>query len=418
MPDSFDPYYKRFAVPIALLGAAATLCLVCCAGIAATVVWPQIARSRLNEKLNSEIISSVADSEDRPLWMADARTIAQLGPEVTFAGHAMRLPTGFLPAAGPAAPEATRLPAGGTGRRWIWVGPTSANGRRAVIQAEVREPPSATDGATYFEQTLPCEIRVLRDKHTVRAVEAGRVGGKRAVRVTYFMAKGSIESADIFRFEGRRQVVVTIACPTVDQAEFLALIQAAQLTVRQINGRSAEPPSVSSSSQPGPAPINQTGDVSINGGTEILGLAPGSVFSDQAPDGGLLIGLEVGTTPGFGSQIVQTVRPIFRASDGKELLGDQHGSEPKLLVTAKAKEDYAVGGIIVKAGLYVDGLSVVFMRVKDGKLDEGDTYESEWFGGTGGGAKKKLGFGGTPVIGIIGRFDERRCTGLGLLMKR
>lgn len=409
---------SNIAVLIALLGTAATLCLVCCAGVAATVVGPQIARSRLNEKLNSDISSSVADSEDRPLWMADARTVAQLGPEVTFAGHAMRLPTGFLPAAGPAAPEAIRLPAGGTGRRWIWVGPTSANFRRAVIQAEVREPPAATDGATYFEQTLPWELRVLRDKHTVHAVEAGRVGGKRAVRVTYFMAEGSIESADIFRFEGRRQVVVTIACPTVDQAEFLALIQAAQLTVRQINGSSAEPPSVSSSPQPGQAPMNQSGDVSITGGTEILGMAPGSVFSDQAPDGGLLIGLEVGTTPGFGSQIVQTVRPIFRTTGGKELLGDQHGSEPKMLVTAKAKEGYAVGGIIVKAGLYIDGLSVVFMRVNDGKLDESDSYESEWFGGSGGGAKKKLGFGGTPVIGIIGKFDERRCTGVGLLMKR
>lgn len=354
MPDSFDPYYKRCAVLIALLGTAATLCLVCCAGVAATMVGPQISRLRLNERLNSEISSSVADSEDRPLWMADARTVAQLGPEVTFAGH---------------------------------------------------------------EQTLPWEIRVLRDKHTVHAVEAGRVGGKRAVRVTYFMAEGSIESADIFRFEGGRQVVVTIACPTVDQAEFLALIQAAQLTVRQING-SAEPLSLSSSPQPGQAPMDQTGDVPITGGTEILGMARGSIFQDQAPDGGLLIGLEVGTTPGFGSQIVQTVRPIFRATDRKELLGDQHGSEPKLLVAAKAKEGYAVGGIIVKAGLYVDGLSVVFMRVNDGTLDESDSYESEWFGGTGGGAKKKLGFGGTPVIGIIGRFDERRCTGLGLLMKR
>lgn len=215
MPDSFDPYYKRFAVLIASLGAAATLCLACCAGVAATVVGPQIARSRLNEKLNSEISSSVADSADRPNWMADAPTVAQLGPEVTFAGHAMRLPTGFIPAAGPAAPEAVRLPAGGTGRRWMWVGPASGNGRRAVIQTEVREPPAATDGPTYFEQMLPWEIRVLRDKHTVRNLEAGRLGGKRAVRVTYFMPEGSIESADIFRFEGRRQVVVTIACPAV-----------------------------------------------------------------------------------------------------------------------------------------------------------------------------------------------------------
>lgn len=363
-------------VVIVLLGIAATLCLVCCGGMVALVVAPKIARSRLNETVNAEISSSVADTPDRPEWIADATLIARLGPEVTFGQHAMRLPTGFTPAPGHVAPEVLRTPGGGQARVWYWVGPVSHNRRRAVVIAEVREPPASMEGPKHFEQELPWEIRSARDKQTVHTLEAGRIGGKRAVRLTYFMPEGSLECVKIFRFEGNRQLVVNITCPNADRAEFFDLMQAAQLTVREISG-SVEPPSPSDSPWKGP-PIymNQRDETApIEGGTTIVGGASNPVFKEQAPDDGLLVGLEVGTEPSFGSQIVKTVRPIYRTAAGKEILGQRHGSEHTTLTSAKAKEGYAVGGISVKAGLFVDGFSIVFMRRKGNKLDPSDTYE-------------------------------------------
>ena len=297
----------------------------------------------------------------------------------------------------------------------MWVGPTSVNGRRAVISTEVRSPPPNLDAPTYFEQELPWEVRAIRDKHSVHSVEAGRIGGKRAIRIAYFMREGSNECVDLFQFRGDRLVVISIGCPASDQTEHFALLQASQLTVRELGGSGIPQPLLAS------APLReadpQTVAVSSDGETPIFGGGGAPAFQDQAPGGGLLIGLEVGTEPGFGNEIIKSIRPIFRTASGEEIVGQQHGSEPKTLTRAKAKEGYAVGGIIVKAGLVVDGLSIVFMRLKGGELDPSDSYESVWFGGTGGRPKTKLGCNGAPVIGIIGRSKSEHCTGLGLLMK-
>jgi hypothetical protein len=86
----------------------------------------------------------------------------------------------------------------------------------------------------------------------------------------------------------------------------------------------------------------------------------------------------------------------------------------KETVKVVAKPGYAVGQITLRTGLGMDGLSVTFMKVTDGKLDPTDSYESEWVGGKGGG-EGKLGDGKQPVIGLIGKARADTVSGLGLL---
>lgn len=189
-----------------------------------------------------------------------------------------------------------------------------------------------------------------------------------------------------------------------------------------IRNRTAAPVARSNQASPRPASptsvIGQADPVPVAGQTKIVGTANNPVFTERAAAGGLLVGFEVSTEPAFGSEILKTVRPIFRTASGRELLGQVHGTKSEKLATAKARPGYAVGGIIVKAGLFVDGFSIVFMRVNGDSLDPKDAYESDWLGGTGGDDKVQIGGTGAPVIGIIGRADQDHCSGLGLLMKQ
>ncbi len=43
------------------------------------------------------------------------------------------------------------------------------------------------------------------------------------------------------------------------------------------------------------------------------------------------------------------------------------------------------------------------MRIRDGRLDPKDFYETEWIGGKGGGGEQTIGDNGKWVIGIHGR---------------
>ena len=52
-------------------------------------------------------------------------------------------------------------------------------------------------------------------------------------------------------------------------------------------------------------------------------------------------------------------------------------------------------------------------------LDPGDSYRSEWVGGKGGFGTTELSGGGTPpIVGVIGKANNKDCTGLGLLLKK
>jgi S1-C subfamily serine protease len=147
----------------------------------------------------------------------------------------------------------------------------------------------------------------------------------------------------------------------------------------------------------------------------IVGFGAMPPFKELAPGGGLLIGLEIGLGKFGPEDVIKAVRPIYRVG-GKEEFGWPWGPRPTAPVTVKAKEGYAVGAMTCKGGLNFDGCSLTFMKVKDGRLDPADAYESEWVGGNGKGQPTRLGGDGTPVVGIVGRgTDEVR--GLGLLFK-
>lgn len=148
----------------------------------------------------------------------------------------------------------------------------------------------------------------------------------------------------------------------------------------------------------------------------ILGGAFDPEFKDVAPDGGLLVGFEVGFGESFGREMIRAVRPIYRAG-GRETVGEQYGTQLAKLVTLKARDGYAVGAIAVKHGLGFDGMSVTFMKVVDGKLDPKDSYESEFVGSDENKTPTKMTGAGVPAVGIVGKSNDKDMTGMGLLFK-
>lgn len=150
---------------------------------------------------------------------------------------------------------------------------------------------------------------------------------------------------------------------------------------------------------------------------KIVGGSGDPVFTDTSLEGGLLVGVEVGTGKRGNADVVKAVRPIFRTGD-KETPGEQHGADLSKVVRLIAKPGYVVGQITVKSGAVVDGFSITFMKATNGRLNPKDSYESEWVGGKGSGAQAKLG-GDTPVVGVIGKANAttRDVTGLGLVYR-
>jgi hypothetical protein len=140
------------------------------------------------------------------------------------------------------------------------------------------------------------------------------------------------------------------------------------------------------------------------------------VFKESAPEGGLLIGLEIIVGKFGPHDVIKAIRPIYRVK-GKEQFGAQRGTAPAEAITIKAKEGYAVGALTCKSGLNFDGCSLTFMKVKDGKLDPSDAYESDWVGYSGNKRPTRIGGDGTLVIGVVGRGSERQVNGFGLLFK-
>jgi S1-C subfamily serine protease len=148
----------------------------------------------------------------------------------------------------------------------------------------------------------------------------------------------------------------------------------------------------------------------------ILGGAFDPQFKDMAPEGGHLIGFEIGLGKFINWDVIRSVRPIYRAGD-KETFGEQRGTKVTNPITIKAKEGYAVGAVTVKHGLGFDGMSVTFMKVVDGKLDPKDSYESAWIGTDEKKIPSKIDGEGTLVIGIVGKSNAKDMTGMGLLFK-
>ncbi len=169
---------------------------------------------------------------------------------------------------------------------------------------------------------------------------------------------------------------------------------------RQLHGRSA---------------LRGNSAVQRAGGSERIFGGAGPQFRDTAPDKGMLVGFEVGLGKWAANDIVSAVRPVFVDEHGKEVLGDQHGKVNGRKIRVKARHGYAVGAITAKSVAALDGFSVTFMKIKDGRLDPDDKYESPWVGGGGDLPPVTVGGDGSPAIGIAGRGDDNNCSGMGLI---
>ncbi len=137
-------------------------------------------------------------------------------------------------------------------------------------------------------------------------------------------------------------------------------------------------------------------------------------YRDVAPEGGLLVGLEIGLRKSVKGETTQAFKPIFRI-DKRESVGLQHGLGTGLPKRVVARAGYAVGALKIQQFGSVDGVSLVFMRIDGDKLDPNDSYESPWVGNKPGGAPTILTGEGIPIIGIIGTAKGTENTGLGIV---
>jgi hypothetical protein len=156
-----------------------------------------------------------------------------------------------------------------------------------------------------------------------------------------------------------------------------------------------------------------------------LGKVP---FAEAPDDGGALIGFDIGVGRFINIDNIYALRAVYMTRlgdvtmDDRGLFHDKHLPKKKVVKTqvvetvhVRAKPGYAVGGVTVRSGLNINGLSVTFMRIKGRRLDPNQSYESEWVGDRTGGGEAYLGGDGAPAVGVFGCQDDEKVTALGLV---
>jgi hypothetical protein len=125
-------------------------------------------------------------------------------------------------------------------------------------------------------------------------------------------------------------------------------------------------------------------------------------FRDLGPVGSVLVGVRVSFVDKFGGPKIGSVQPVYRS--GKTYYaGRTYGEVTGPVATVVAGPGYAVGGIVARAGLMVDGFGMVFMMVDGDHLNPEDTYNSPWMGDRKGGSVKEVTSPGGLVVGLPGR---------------
>lgn len=167
-----------------------------------------------------------------------------------------------------------------------------------------------------------------------------------------------------------------------------------------------------------PAPAAQNAPMLST--TKILGHAFGEEVQDLAPEGGVLIGFDVGLGKWMAgnNDIVVAIRPIYRSRSGTEVRGKQYGTDMSRTVQVKAKAGYAVGGVRGKWMGAINGFAVTFMKMQGKSLDQKKSYDSDWIGSKGNGLDAELESNGALVVGIVVHENNKSCTGFGLCVKK
>jgi hypothetical protein len=134
-----------------------------------------------------------------------------------------------------------------------------------------------------------------------------------------------------------------------------------------------------------------------------LGSQNGKQFSASAPSGGILVGLRVSRGDSFGGS-VRAIAPIFQVK-GRYVSGKPIGEGGDGGQILLAPPGFAVGGVQVGSGLWMDALRLIYMPLEGNKLDVAKREYSEWVGGRGGGTKEIVSDGGL-IVGVVGSFKE------------
>jgi hypothetical protein len=136
--------------------------------------------------------------------------------------------------------------------------------------------------------------------------------------------------------------------------------------------------------------------------TETVGGGGGHVFRELPDPRAILVGFRARTFHFAGNLVVKALRPVWLTGRGRRE-GETRGKASGRWTEIVARPGYAVGMLKGRGGDRLNGFRLVFMRIRGKTLDTADSYESEWFGGPGGGDEKQLGGEGRFIIGVHGR---------------
>ncbi len=135
--------------------------------------------------------------------------------------------------------------------------------------------------------------------------------------------------------------------------------------------------------------------------TEVGGAWGNEPFQDVPPEGGLLIGFEVGFGKFTVEDVIDYLRPIYLTARG-EKFGPPLGKPTQRMQTVKAKPGFAVAAIEALGGGVLDALDLTYRPIgKNGLRREGE-YRSGFVPDRKGQGKRVDGEGAF-VIGITGR---------------
>ncbi len=139
-----------------------------------------------------------------------------------------------------------------------------------------------------------------------------------------------------------------------------------------------------------------------------LGPQSGNTATEPITAESPLVGLDVwmGTRNSEdGRPIVTAIAPLYGGKSPRST--GPYGFAESKPIRIEAEPGYAVAGIEGRAQDRILGFRLVFMRLRDGKFDPADRYESRWVGGHGGGSDfVRIAGQGEPLVALGCRFDN------------
>ncbi|UCG48724.1 MAG: hypothetical protein JSU94_02895 [Phycisphaerales bacterium] len=126
--------------------------------------------------------------------------------------------------------------------------------------------------------------------------------------------------------------------------------------------------------------------------TETVGGTGGSAFRNVDSQGRPVIGVQFALGSWAGGKHVSRLTPLFDRS---------RATRPNTIL---AKEGYALGAIHVRAGEFVDAITLEFMKLNDGaSLQLSDSYKADTIGSATSGTAKTITSDGRLIVGLHGR---------------